>query len=346
MIKKQKVLVTGDKGYIGSILTKRLDALDYKVAGLDIGYYKDNLIAPEFDGYQSVKMDVRNITQSDLNGIDSIVHLAALSNDPLGEFSPLLTEQINRDASINLAKLAKKAGVKRFIYSSSQSMYGIADESGELSEDGPKHPITAYARTKWEAEQELMALADDNFTVVAFRPSTVFGYSPRLRTDVVFNSLLGCGYTTKRIEIKSDGTPWRPVIHIEDVCSAYIAGLTAPAELVQMQAFNVGIKGVNYQVKDMADCAGQLVPNCEVIYTGEHGSDSRTYKVNFDKINTLLSDYYDPQWDLFSGGQAMLKYFDKYGFSAEQFNSRTTNRLLQLKHLTENHHINNRMEWQ
>jgi nucleoside-diphosphate-sugar epimerase len=346
MIKKPKILVTGDKGYIGSILTKRLDELDFKVTGMDICYYAENLIAPEFANYQSLRKDIRNISLSDLDGIDSIIHLAALSNDPLGEFSPGLTEEINRDASINLAKLAKKAGVKRFIYSSSQSMYGIADQSGELNEDGPKHPITAYARTKWEAEQQLMTLANDNFIVVAFRPSTVFGFSPRLRTDVVFNSLLGCGYTTKRIEIKSDGTPWRPVIHIEDVCSAYIAGLTAPPELVQKQAFNVGIKGVNYQVRDMADCAGQLVPNCEVIYTGEHGSDSRTYKVNFDKINTLLSEYYNPQWDLFSGGQAMIECFDKYGFNEEQFSSRTTNRLLQLKHLTKNHHLNNQMEWQ
>ena len=346
MTKKQRVLVTGDKGYIGSVLTRNLDRLGYDVVGLDICYYADNLIAPEFDNYQSVMKDIRDITIGDLDGIDSIIHLAALSNDPLGEFSPLLTEEINRNASINLAMLAKQAGVKRFIYSSSQSMYGIADDSGELNEDGPKHPITAYARTKWEAEQQLMKLANENFIVVAFRPSTVFGFSPRLRTDVVFNSLLSCGYTTKRIEIKSDGTPWRPVIHIEDVCSAYVAGLTAPQELVQVQAFNVGVRGVNYQVRDMADCAGELVPNCEVIYTGGHGSDSRTYKVNFDKINDILSEYYQPKWDLTSGGHAMIECFDKHGFTAEQFNSRVTNRLLQLKYLTSNNYLNNQMEWQ
>lgn len=343
---KTKVLVTGDKGYIGSVLTERLHLLGYEVYGIDTCYYEENLIAPAFNSYQSVRKDIRSINDADLKNIDAIIHLAALSNDPLGDFSPVLTDSINRDASVNLAMMAKKAGVKRFIYSSSQSMYGIADGTDELKEDGSKSPLTAYARTKWEAEQSLMALANENFTVVAFRPSTVFGFSPRLRTDVVFNNLLGCGYTTGKIEIKSDGSPWRPVIHIHDVGSAFIAGLIAPAELIQQQAFNVGIKGVNYRVKDMADCAGKLVPDCEVIYTGEHGSDARTYKVCFDKINLQLGDYYNPTWDLFSGGQDMLDKFTKYGFSEEQFYGRATNRLLQLKYLSGSNRINEQLEWQ
>lgn len=342
----KSVLVTGDKGYIGSVLTERLAQLDYQIFGLDTGFYEAQTIAPTFEDYQSVRKDIREIDSSDLEGIDAVIHLAGLSNDPLGELAPQLTEKINFEATMRLANLAKAAGVKRFVYSSSQSMYGIADdENGELDEDAPKNPITAYARTKWDAELALLDMASDDFAVVCFRPSTVFGFSPRLRTDIVFNNLLCCAYTRGRIEIKSDGSPWRPVIHVQDVCSAFIAGLQAPAALIQKQSFNVGIRNVNYRVRDIADAVHALLPESELLYTGEHGSDSRTYQVCFDKINDQLGEYFKPSWSLLDGGKDMLEKFAQYGFSEADFSGITTNRLNCLKALLEQGELNEQLQW-
>lgn len=342
----KSVLVTGDKGYIGSVLTRRLAELDYKIFGLDSGYYANQAIAPTFEDYPSMSKDIRQVDGSDLTGIDAIVHLAGLSNDPLGELAPQLTEKINYQATVRLATLAKQAGVKRFVYSSSQSMYGVADDKrGELDENAPKNPITAYARTKWDAELALLEMADDSFEVVCFRPSTVFGFSPRLRTDIVFNNLLCCAYTSGRIEIKSDGSPWRPVIHIQDVCSAFIAGLQAPGELIQGQSYNVGIRSVNYRVKDIAGAVHDLLPQSSLVYTGEHGSDSRTYRVCFDKINDELHEYYTPSWSLTDGGQEMLTKFEQYGFSEEDFTGIKTNRLNCLKSLLDSHQLDSELQW-
>jgi nucleoside-diphosphate-sugar epimerase len=339
------VLVTGDRGYIGSVLVERLAQMKFSVCGLDTGYFSQNIVMPVFESYRQVTKDIRDISADDIAGFDAIIHLAALSNDPLGELAPELTEQINLQATIRLATLAKLAGVKRFIYSSSQSMYGVAETEQELDEEAAKHPITAYARTKWDAEQALFELADDQFTIVAFRPSTVFGMSPRLRTDIVFNNLLASAFTRNVIEIKSDGSPWRPVIHVEDVCSAFIAGLLAPADLVQKQAFNVGIRNVNYRVRDIADAVHTLMPHCALTYSGEHGSDSRTYRVCFNKINSVLADFYQPEWDLLRGGEAMLKAFRQYGFPLEHFTGRTTNRLNQLKFLLQEQQLNADLYW-
>jgi nucleoside-diphosphate-sugar epimerase len=229
-----RVLVTGNRGYIGSVLVPMLQARGHKVIGLDTGYYDDAQLplVPEPD--RQITKDVRDINDSDVRDIDAVIHLAALSNDPLGELAPGLTETINRDAAITLGKLGKGAGVRRFVYASSQSMYGVADPNTEVEEDtgNAQHAITAYARTKWEAEVALKKLNDADFTVVCMRPSTVFGASPRLRSDIVYNNLVGCAYATGKIEIKSDGTPWRPVVHIKDVSNAFIAGLEAPQELV------------------------------------------------------------------------------------------------------------------
>ena len=209
-----KILVTGDRGYVGSVLVPVLLKRGYPVVGLDIGYFADCLLHPEKVSYPRHTIDIRDVGADVLDGVEAIVHLAGLSNDPLGEFDPSLTNEINRDATIRLARLAKSHGVRRFVYASSQSMYGISGTDTELDEDNSeKHPLTAYARTKWEAECELKKLADSSMTVVCFRPSTVFGASPRLRCDIVYNNLVACAYTTGRIEIKSDGTPWGPVVH-------------------------------------------------------------------------------------------------------------------------------------
>lgn len=334
MSAKQTVLVTGDKGYIGSVLTGMLAERGYAVVGLDVGYYDECLIDAAPPAYRSIQRDIRDVTAEDLQGVDAVIHLAGLSNDPLGELAPLLTEQINFEGTLRLAGLAREAGVRRFVYASSQSMYGVSNTSHELDEDdSDKNPLTAYARTKWEAELRLKELATSDFTVVCFRPSTVFGASPRLRCDIVYNSLVACAYTTGKVEIKSDGTPWRPVVHVRDVGAAFIAGLEAPVALVGGRSYNVGIPDGNFSVRDLADAAGRAVPGSVITYTGEHGSDARTYRVSFQRILTELKEWYRPEWTLDRGGAELVALFERTGFTEAQFRGRMTNRLPQLKHL-------------
>lgn len=342
----QKVLVTGDKGYIGSVLTTVLRDDGFEVAGLDTGYYADCILGTVDSAYPSRARDVRDLVADDLEGVEAIIHLAALSNDPLGELSPGLTEEINLEGTLRLATLARDAGVLRFVYASSQSMYGVSNTESELDEDdSEKNPITAYARTKWEAELALKKLARDGFTVVCFRPSTVFGASPRLRCDIVFNNLVAAAYSTGRIEIKSDGTPWRPVVHIRDVCSAFIAGISAPAELVAGRSYNVGIPDGNFSVRQLAEAALRAVPGSTVIYTGEHGTDSRTYRVSFNRILTELADWYKPTWTLDRGGAELVSLFRETGFTESDFRGRRTNRLAQLKYLTDESKIDGQLRW-
>ena len=340
------VLVTGDKGYVGSVLTDILLRRGYLVTGFDTGYYRECLVEPSVTRYSSIERDIRDISTSDLEGIDAVVHLAALSNDPLGEFAPKLTEQINLEGTIRLAKCARDAGVRRLVYASSQSMYGVSNTDHELDEDdSDKNAITAYARTKWDAELTLRKLSDSDFTVVCFRPSTIFGSSPRLRCDIVFNSLVACAYTTGKIEIKSDGTPWRPVVHVRDACSAFIAGLEAPSSVVNGRSYNVGISNGNYSVRDLAEAAGRAVPGSVITYTGEHGPDARTYQVSFQRILTELSEWYQPEWDLDRGGQELVELFDRVGFTEDQFRGRETNRLDQLNHLINAGQLDAELRW-
>lgn len=340
-------MVTGDRGYIGSVLVQVLQERGYAVTGFDMGYYEECLVEPVQPTHARMAGDIREIALEQLQGVDSIVHLAALSNDPLGEFSPQLTEEINRDATIRLARLAKSAGVSRFVYASSQSMYGIALSGEELDEDdSEKNAITTYARTKWEAEQAIKALGDETFTVVCMRPSTVFGASPRLRCDIVFNNLVACAYTTGRIELKSNGTPWRPVVHVRDVSAAFIAGLEAPADLVGGRSYNVGIENGNFTVRDLAEAAQRAVPGCEIVYTGEHGNDSRTYRVSFARILSELRDWYKPEWDLDRGAAELVALFNRVNLQEEQFRGRTSVRLAQLKHLIAKGSLDTSLRWQ
>ena len=242
--------------------------------------------------------------------------------------------------------MAREAGVRRFVYASSQSMYGVANTDHELDEDdSEKNAITAYARTKWDAELALKDLVRPGFEVVCFRPSTVFGASPRLRCDIVYNSLVACAFTTGKIEIKSDGTPWRPVVHVRDVCAAFMAGLDAPASLVSGRSYNVGIPNGNYSVRDLAEAAARAVPGSVITYTGEHGADARTYRVGFARILGELKDWYRPAWDLDSGGAELVAQFTRVGFTEEQFRGRATNRLAQLKHLIAAGRLDGELRW-
>lgn len=342
-----RILVTGNQGYIGTVLTDILINKGYDVTGLDTNLY--DAISPLPKSSKKIiqiNKDIREVSKKDLKGIDAVIHLAALSNDPICEFDPNLTVQINHKAGVRLAKLAKKAGVKRFIYSSSQSMYGISDTDKELEEDkSRKNPLTAYAKTKWDAEIDLKKIASDKFIVVCFRPSTVFGASPKLRCDIVFNNLVACAFTTGKIEIKSDGTPWRPVVHVKDVCSAFIAGLEAPAKLVAGQSFNVGIPNGNFTIRDLAEAAQRSVKGSSLIFTGEHGKDSRTYRVSFKKILTQLKDYFYPEWDLDKGGRELVNFFKKINFTEEMFRGRKTLRLAQLKYLIDSKKIDKNFYW-
>lgn len=346
MTRLQNILVTGDKGYIGSVLTTVLAERGFTVTGLDAGYYRDCLVDVAADTYKSEAGDIRDITTASLRGVDAIIHLAALSNDPLGEFSPDLTAAINLRGTLRLASAAQEAGVKRFVYASSQSMYGISTTDAELDEDdSEKNAITTYAKTKWQAELALKAMATPEFTVVCFRPSTVFGASPRLRCDIVFNSMVACAYTTGRVEIKSDGTPWRPVVHVRDVSSAFIAGLEAPVSLVGGRSYNVGIPDGNFTVRDLAEAARRVTPGSEIVYTGEHGGDARSYRVSFARILTELKEWYRPEWTLDRGGADLVAMFKRTGFAAEQFRGAATNRLTQLKQLRGGGALDAELRW-
>lgn len=342
-----KILVTGNLGYIGCVLTDILIKKGYEIVGLDTNYYELISFLPRSSRkIEQIKKDIREISKDDFKGVNAVIHLAALSNDPIGELNPQLTYDINYQSTIRLAQIAKETGIKRFIYASSQSMYGISETDEELEEDSSKkNPITAYAKTKWEAELKLKDLATDNFLVVCFRPSTVFGASPKLRCDIVFNNLVACAYTTGKIEIKSDGTPWRPVVHVKDVCSAFISGLEAPETLVANESFNVGIENGNYTVRDLAEAAQRAVQGSTLSFTGEHGKDSRTYKVSFKKILTQLKDYFKPAWDLDRGGKELVDFFSKVKFSEEDFRGRRCNRLSQIKHLKDLGRLDENLFW-
>ena len=338
-----KVLVTGDRGYIGSVLVPILLSKQYSVVGYDIGFFAENTLEIPNSNYLQITKDIRDVTEKDLQGIESIIHLASMSNDPLGELNPEVTKSINFLATIKLAKLAKKVGVKRFVFASSQSIYGVSNADNELDEDTSiKNPITAYANAKWESEKALNEICSDEFIVSSFRPSTVFGPSPRLRCDIVFNNFLASAFTSGKIEIMSDGKPWRPIVHIEDVCSALISGLEAPANLLSGKAFNVGIKNGNYTVFELAKAAQEIVKESQLVFTADH-KDSRTYKVSFNKIYKDLGDYYKPKWSLENGGIQLFNFYNKVHLTEAFFKGRKTIRLKQIDFLKNEGFIDNKM---
>jgi len=339
------VLITGNLGYIGSVLVPMLNRMKIRTIGYDTNLYDEACQLYQSQGpIKQIIKDIRDIEKVDLHEVDAIIHLASLSNDPLGEFNPDITHEINYKATVRIAAIAKDCGVKRFVYASSQSMYGVSKTDKELDEDeSEKNPITAYAKTKWMAECELKQMGNDKYIVSCFRPSTVFGASPKLRCDIVFNNLVACAYTTGKIEIKSDGTPWRPVVHIIDVSNAFISGLTAPEEIIANQSFNVGIPNGNFSVKELA-CAAQLAVKGSVLtFTNEHGKDARTYKVCFDKILSKLKDYFTPRWNLDKGGSELVSLFQKVNFVENDFRGDKTNRLLRLKKLVSNKTLNSKL---
>ncbi len=340
------VLVTGNNGYIGSMLTDFLLKRGYSVRGLDTNYFR----GCEFDRTTAIELeqinkDIREVSRDDLEGIDAIIHLAAISNDPVGALKPEITHQINYEATVRLAKLSKKLGIQRFIYASSCSMYGIVRGDRVVDENSPLAPVTEYAKSKVKSEKALLRMADKHFSPVFLRAGTVYGIAPMLRCDLVVNNLVGWAHTTHKIRIMSDGTPWRPTIHVEDVCRAYLACLEAPLELIHAEAFNVGRNEENHQIRDIADKVKSVVPDCEVEYTYEHGPDTRSYKVNFDKISTVLRNFFHPCWNVEMGIRQIYEAYKAHGLTYEEFTGNKYIRLNQIKKLLHENKLDDDLFW-
>lgn len=340
-----RVLVTGNKGYIGSVLCQRLAQEGFEVIGLDTDFFAGCEFLQYKTPARQLKKDVRSIVEEDLEGIDSVIHLAALSNDPMGEIDPALTSEINYKASVDLARVARKAGVKRFILSSSCSVYGMSGERA-IDETGTLDPATEYAKSKVASEKEIAELADKGFSPVFMRNATVYGISPMHRFDLVVNNLAGWAYTTGSIRIMSDGTPWRPLIHIDDISSVFIAMLTLPEDRIHNQIFNVGRDSDNYQIKDIADAIKETLPACEIEFTGEHGADTRTYLVDFGKLWSVLDGHCHFEWDIEKGIEQLLDAYRRKNLTYEDFQGRSFIRLKQIKYLMEKGLVNEKLIWQ
>lgn len=327
----KKVLVTGDKGYIGSALVPLLLKNNFAVKGIDIEYFTKNITVNSLNRYESLQKDIRNVNEKDLEDVEAIIHLSALSNDPMGEINSELTVEINAKSTIKLAKLAKKNGVRRFIFSSSCSIYGIGKED-IVNENSAVNPLTAYAKSKIESEKELVKLASNDFCVGIMRNSTVYGFAPKFRNDLVVNNLATTALAYGEIRIMSDGTPWRPLIDVRDLSRIFIEFLTIDGEKINGEIINVGFDENNFQVKDIISVIQKFVPNCKVIYTGEHGKDTRSYKVSFKKFKNIFPSI-EQQWPLEKSIKDLVNTLQKAHFGKEEFESGAYTRLAVLKKL-------------
>ncbi len=324
-----KVFVTGHRGYIGAHLVDLLKQGGHYVTGCDLNLFDGCGWEPVVRPDKELIKDVRQISPTDIEGHDCIMHLAAISNDPMGALDPELTFSVNRDGSINLARLARQTGVGRFLFSGSCSVYGQGEKL-DLDENAAFNPITAYAKSKIDTEREVSLLADDHFSPVFLRNSTAFGHSPMLRIDLVVNNLLGCAVARGDIRIMSDGTPWRPLIHCRDIARAFIAIMNAPRQAVHNRAINIGANKENYQVKDIGDLVRKSVPHANIVYTGEVGADPRNYRVNFDLLGKLLPDF-KLEYSLAAGMEELHKKYLEHKFSQADFDGDQFVRLRTLK---------------
>jgi nucleoside-diphosphate-sugar epimerase len=338
-----RVLVTGDKGYIGTILVPMLQEHGHEVIGLDTDWFERCTFTGSVPDIMSQRKDTRDVQPVDIQGIDAIIHLAGLSNDPMGDYRPLITEEINEVASIELARLAKAAGVKRFLFASSCSNYGASGDQF-LTEEAAFNPVTPYGVSKVKVEAALSKMADADFCPTYLRASTAYGVSPRLRFDLVINNLTAWAVTTGRVYLKSDGTPWRPVVHVEDICRAYIAVLHAPTELVNNEAFNVGTTTENYQMRELAEMVKDIVPGCRIDYAPDAGPDKRCYRVDCNKIARVLHEF-KPQWTARRGVEQLYEEYKKIGLTLEEFEGPKFMRIGHLKHLLNDGLLDQDFRW-
>lgn len=340
-----RVLITGHQGYIGTVMVPMFKRAGHYVAGLDTGYFRECLAGDADAGPDmEIAKDIRHVAAEDLRGFDCIVHLAALSNDPMGELAPELTMHINYEATVRTAQLAKAAGVSRFIFASSCSLYGSASNDHALTEDAPFNPVSTYAISKVKAELALRELADARFTPVYLRNATAFGVSPRMRFDLVLNNLMAWAKTSRRIRVMSDGTPWRPLVHIEDIASAALCAAEAPRSAVHNEAFNVGRDDNNFRVREIAETVAQQVPGAMVEITGETVGDLRSYRVSFEKVARQLPGF-AATWTIEHGCGELNDWFDARSESVDSFQSRRCIRLKQLKLLVAERQLTEGLYW-
>ncbi len=338
-----RVLVTGHTGYIGSKLTPMLLAAGHEVSGLDSDIFRDCTFVGELADVPHNLKDVRDATIEDVAGFDAIIHLAALSNDPLGDYDPGLTEAINEKASLRIAELAKEAGVSRFLFASSCSNYGSAGEDF-MTEDARLDPITPYGVSKVAVERAVAPLADDSFCPVFLRASTAYGVSPRLRFDLVLNNLTAWAMTTGKVFLKSDGTPWRPLVHVEDICRAYIALLETPADVVRARAYNIGTTTENYQIRDLAEAVSEIVPDCEVSLADDAAPDKRCYRVDCNRIAMEVPGF-KPQWTIARGVEELYETYKTVGLTLEDFEGQRFQRIAHVKHLVKTGQLSQSLRW-
>jgi nucleoside-diphosphate-sugar epimerase len=339
-----RVLVTGHRGYIGSVLGPILVAAGHDVTGLDTDYYRGCDLGSPPELPSSLGGDVRDVTPADLEGFSAVVHLAALSNDPLGDLNAEWTYEINRDGTVALARAAKEAGVRRFVFASSCSMYGAAGSDAPLDEESPLRPLTAYAESKVQAEEMLRALAGDGFTPVAMRNATVYGASPRLRLDIVLNNLVAWAHTTGAIQLQSDGTPWRPLVHVADVGRATVALIDAPDDLVAGEAFNIGSAEQNYRIRELAEVVQQRFPMCEITYADGASPDPRSYRVDFSKFAAAFPDFRF-EWTAARGTEELATAYARHELTFDNFQGHRYVRLNQLRRLIDEGELDGHLRW-
>ncbi|MEO8439953.1 MAG: SDR family oxidoreductase [Spartobacteria bacterium] len=339
-----KILVTGTEGYLGSLLAPILMREGHDLLAVDTGFYKSGWLyhgAPMTP--RTLNKDIRQISAADLEDVEAVVHMAELSNDPTGELAPHITYEINHKGSVRLAALAREAKVKRFVYMSSCSVYGLAAES-YVTEESPVNPQTAYAVCKTLVERDLKLMADDDFSPTFLRNATAYGASPRMRFDIVLNNLAGLAWTTREIKMVSDGTPWRPLVHGLDIAQAIVRTLAAPREAIHNQTFNVGETSLNYTIKEIAGIVAEVFPGCELSF-GKQGADNRSYRVSFDKIKERLPGF-ECAWDARCGTQQLHDIFAQVELTPEAFTGRGFTRLKQLEYLIRTRQIDDNFFWQ